>query len=105
MARAALGEALTQAVFDDWRTAPVSDMLRAMLGIVEMLTLRPDDLTSADIDAARRAGASDLQIEQAIHICGAFNMIVRIADTLAFEVPDVSPESGYGAAALTRGYL
>jgi alkylhydroperoxidase family enzyme len=105
MARAALGEALIQAVFDDWRTAPVSAGLRAMLGVVEMLTLRPDEIMSADIDAIRAAGISDLQIEQAIHICGAFNMIVRIADTLDFEVPDVSPESGYGVAALSRGYM
>ncbi len=105
MARAALGEALTQAVFDDWRTAPVSEPLRAVLGIIETLTLRPDELTPAHINAARAAGASDAQIEEAVHICGAFCMIVRLADTLGFEVPDTSPGSGYGEAALQRGYM
>ncbi len=105
MARAALGEALTQAVFDDWRTAPISEALRAALGVVNTLTLRPEDLSPAQIDLARAAGVSDAQIAEAIHICGAFCMIVRIADTLGFAVPDTSPESGYGAAALQRGYM
>lgn len=105
MARAALGEALTQAVFDDWRTAPVSEPLRTVLGLIEKLTLHPDDVTADDIAAARSAGASDAQIEEAIHICGAFCMIVKLADTLGFEVPDTSPGSGYGEAALQRGYM
>ena len=104
MARAALGEALTQAVFDDWRTAPVSDGLRAVLGLIHKLTLAPDAVVPDDVNAARRAGVSDAQIDEAIHICGAFNMIVRIADTLGFEVPDTSSGSGYGEAALLRGY-
>lgn len=104
MARAALGEELTQAVFEDWRTAPVSDGLRAVLGLIHKLTLAPESVGVEDVDAARRAGVDDAQIEEAIHICGAFNMIVRIADTLGFEVPDTSPGSGYGEAALKRGY-
>jgi alkylhydroperoxidase family enzyme len=104
MARAALGEALTQAVFDDWRSAPVSDGLKLTLGLLETLTLAPGDVTQAHIAAIREAGVSAAQIEEAIHICGAFNMIVRLADALGFEVPDVSSESGYGQAALQRGY-
>jgi alkylhydroperoxidase family enzyme len=104
MARAALGEELTQAVFEDWRTAPVSEGLRAVLGLIHKLTLAPESVAAEDIEAARRAGVRDDQIEEAVHICGAFNMIVRIADTLGFEVPDTSPGSGYGEAALLRGY-
>ena len=104
MARAALGEELTQAVFDDWRTAPVPEGLRAALGLIHKLTIQPDEVVAEDVNAVRRAGVSDSQIEEAIHICGAFNMIVRIADTLGFEVPDTSPGSGYGEAALQRSY-
>lgn len=105
MARAALGEELTQAVFDDWRTAPVPEGLRAVLGLIHKLTLTPNEVGAEDVDVARRAGITDEQIEEAIHICGAFNMIVRIADSLGFEVPDTSAGSGYGEAALLRGYL
>lgn len=40
-------------------------------------------------------------IEEALHICALFNMIVRVADSLNFEVPSLD---GYGEAALQRGY-
>jgi alkylhydroperoxidase family enzyme len=105
MARAALGEALVQAVFDDWRTAPVSEGLRLVCGMIEALTRDATAPTAAQVAAMHAAGVSTLQIEEAIHICGAFNMIVRIADALGFETPDVSSASGYGQAALQRGYL
>ena len=104
MASSALGEALVQAVFDDWRTAPIGEALRAMLGVVRLLTLSPMQVTSAEIDHARANGASADQIREAIYICGMFNMIVRLADALDFAVPDTSAESGYGEQALARGY-
>jgi alkylhydroperoxidase family enzyme len=53
------------------------------------------------VDAARAAGASEAMIEEALHICALFNMIVRVADSLDFEVPSLD---GYGEAALQRGY-
>jgi alkylhydroperoxidase family enzyme len=104
MASSALGEALVQAVYDDWRTAPVTDVLRAALGLVNVLTLTPMQVTPQDVNRVRAAGGSDAQIREAIHICGVFNMIVRLADALDFAVPDTSAESGYGVAALARGY-
>jgi alkylhydroperoxidase family enzyme len=105
MARAALGEALIQAAFDDWRVAPVSEPVRAALGLIVALSEHPETPPFAQVAHARAQGVSDAAIEQVIHICGAFHMIVRIADALGFEVPDVSPASGYGRAALARGYL
>lgn len=104
MASSALGEALVQAVYDDWRSAPVSEPLRAALGYVNKLTLAPAELTPADADAVRASGVTDAQLREAIYICGVFSMIVRLADTLDFEVPDTSAASGYGEAALKRGY-
>lgn len=104
MASAALGEALVQAVYEDWRSAPVTEALRAVLGLVNALTLTPMQVTTDDVDQVRAAGVNDAQIREAIHICGMFNMIVRLADALDFAVPDTSVESGYGMAALARGY-
>ena len=104
MASAALGEELVQAVFEDWRTAPVAEPLRAMLGFLQKLTLTPAETERADIAALRIAGLSDSAISDAIHICGMFNMIVRIADTLGFDVPERLGSVEYGAAALGRGY-
>jgi alkylhydroperoxidase family enzyme len=105
MARAALGEALIQAVFDDWRTAPVSEPLRAALALIVALSAQPDAPPVQQTAHAHSLGVSTAQLSEVIHICGAFHMIVRIADALGFEVPDVSAESGYGAAALSRGYV
>jgi alkylhydroperoxidase family enzyme len=71
-------------VFEDWRTAPVSEELRAALGFIEAMTLRPDEL---DAGPMRNCGLSDEDIETVAAVCAAFNIIVRIADTLDFEVP------------------
>ena len=48
----ALGDkALVQAVLDDWQTAPVPEALRATLGFLKKLTLAPDQIVRADVDA------------------------------------------------------
>ena len=58
-----------------------------MLGFIEKLTLRPEELTPADADALRAAGVSDEAVVDAIHVAALFNMIVRLADSLGWEVP------------------
>jgi alkylhydroperoxidase family enzyme len=91
-------------VLADWRTAPVSDGLRATLGFLEKLTLRPEEVGAADAAAVRAAGVSDEALEDAIHVCALFNAIDRIADALAFHVPP--PEDAERAAPrfFARGY-
>jgi alkylhydroperoxidase family enzyme len=58
-----------------------------MLGFLEKLTLRPDDVTADDAGAVRREGVSDDALADAIHICALFSMIVRLADALGWDVP------------------
>jgi alkylhydroperoxidase family enzyme len=82
-----LGEAVVEAVCRDWRTAPVSENLRAVLEFLEKMTLLPDDLTPADAETVRAAGVGVDALVDAIHIGALFNVIVRVADALAFEVP------------------
>lgn len=91
-------------VLDDWRTAPIAEPLRAMLGFLEQLTLRPATVTPQDVAPLRSSGLNDAAIEDAIHVAVLFNMYDRMADTLGFEVP--GPESfAYSAKVLlTRGY-
>ena len=91
-------------MLDDWCTAPIAEPLRAMLGFLEQLTLRPATVTSGDVAPLRALGLSDIAIADAIHVAVLFNMYDRMADTLGFEVP--GPESfAYGAKVLlTRGY-
>ena len=74
----------------DWRTAPLRPELAATLTFLEKLTLRPDELEPADAEAVRAAGVSDAALRDAILVCALFSMIVRLADSLGWDVP--SPE-------------
>ena len=95
-------------MFEDWRTAKVRPELRAALGFIEELTLRPTDVSAATIqplkNAALGAGLSDRDIEEVAIICSLFNVIVRLADTLDFEVPSESDFKRLAPAMLKRGY-
>ena len=78
---------MVRQVLEDWRSAPVSTELRAALGFIEALTMRPSEVDAGDIAPLRAAGLSDTDIQDVAAVCAAFNIIVRIADTLDFEVP------------------
>jgi uncharacterized peroxidase-related enzyme len=88
----------------DWRTAPVHDRLRATLGFVEKLTLRPAELTAADAAAVRAAGVSEEALIDAIHVAALFNMIVRLADSLGWEVPAFETFHARADRMLAGGY-
>ena len=94
-----------QAVKRDWRTAPVSAPLRATLGYLEKLTLRPREVTSEDADAVRAAGVSDEALVDAIHVCALFSMIVRLADALGWDVPPLEAFAARADTMLATGYL
>ena len=72
----------------DWRTAPLRSELRAALVFIETLTLRPDELTSADAETAYAAGVSPQALRDAATVSSLFNMIVRLADSFGWDVPD-----------------
>lgn len=76
---------MVQAVLEDWRTAPIPEKFRAMLGFLEKMTLTPQELGPADVAPLRAAGLSDEEITDAIHVCAAFNLINRLADALGWE--------------------
>jgi alkylhydroperoxidase family enzyme len=79
---------VVEAVFADIESAPVSDEVKAGLRLVEALTLRPDEMTVADIEAARAAGLTDEAIRDAGMVCTMFSTITRLADSLDFRIPD-----------------
>lgn len=54
---------------------------------IEKLTATPDDVTPEDVQVLRNHGLGDEEIEDAIYICVAFNIIDRLADAFDFEVP------------------
>jgi len=76
-----------------------------MLGFIETLTLRPDELTRADADAVRAAGVSDEAMVDAVAVASLFTMIVRIADSMRFEVPPYESFLARAETMLAEGYL
>jgi uncharacterized peroxidase-related enzyme len=100
----ALGEEAVEAVYRDWRSAPVDAKVRATLGFLETLTLRPDELGPADADLVRGAGVGDQALVDAIHVGALFNMIVRLADSFGFEVPPAEALLARAEWRLNNGY-
>jgi alkylhydroperoxidase family enzyme len=82
----------------------VDERLRATLGFVEKLTLRPNELDRADAEAVRAVGVSDEALVDAIHVAVLFNMIVRLADSLGWDVPSFDEFSARADAMLASGY-
>jgi hypothetical protein len=52
----------------------------------------------------RAAGVSDEALVDAIHVTALFSMIVRMADSLAFEVPPYESFQARADAMLAGGY-
>jgi alkylhydroperoxidase family enzyme len=101
----ALGEEVWQAVVDDWRTAPLRPELAATLVFLEKLTLRPEELEPADAEAVYAAGVSQQALSDAAAVCGMFNMIVRLADSLGWDVPTWDRLQQRAPAMLEGGYV
>lgn len=87
----------------DLESAPIDDKLRATLRMLRKLT-KENAVSADDMRALLAAGVTKSQIEDALGICFAFNVIDRLADTFGFYV---GPRAHFDAGArhlLSRGY-
>jgi len=75
-----------------------------VLGFLEKLTLRPDEIGPAAAETVRAAGVSDDALRNAITVCALFNMIVRLADSLGWDVPSPERLRQRAPAMLEGGY-
>ena len=89
----------------NYKTAPIDDKLRAMLGVLEKLTLTPDALSPADIRPVLALGVSAEAVRDAFYVAFLFNTYDRLADTLGWELPDERYYPKAGRFLLKRGYL
>jgi alkylhydroperoxidase family enzyme len=92
-------------VVRDWRNAPLRPELAATLVFLEKLTLRPDELEPADAEAVRAAGVSEEGLRTAATVSSLFNMIVRLADSFGWDVPDWERLRQRAPAMLEGGYV
>ena len=92
------------AVIANYRVAPIDEKLRAMIGLLEKFTLRPDDVSAADVRVVLAAGVSREAIRDAFYVAFLFNTYDRLADTLGWELPDDRYYGKAGAFLLKKGY-
>lgn len=77
---------------------------KAVLALLEKLTLDPEQVGAADIEAVGAAGASRQAVLEAIYVCFLFNLVDRVADALDFEVPSAHDCNRSARILLRFGY-
>jgi alkylhydroperoxidase/carboxymuconolactone decarboxylase family protein YurZ len=92
-------------VLDDYRTAPIDEKLRAMLGLLEVFTMRSEELTATHVRTVLATGVTREAIRDAFYVAYLFNTYDRLADTLGWELPDRSYYAKAGPFLLKKGYL
>jgi uncharacterized peroxidase-related enzyme len=102
-----LGDAsVVQRVKTDFQTAPISDKLKALLVIAGKVQQDGKLVTSADVEAARNHGATDLEIHDTVLIAAAFSMYNRYVDGLGTWQPsDPEMYAQMGRHLAEEGYI
>lgn len=72
----------------DYLSAPVSPKLKALLAIAGKVQQDGKLVTAADVEAARKQGATDLEVHDTVLIAAAFSMYNRYVDGLGTWQPD-----------------
>ena len=91
-------------VRDNYKTARISEKLRAMLGLLETFTLHPEQMTPEKVRAVIDAGVSRDAIRDAFYVAYLFNTYDRLADALGWELPDRAYYLKAGQRLLHHGY-
>ena len=89
----------------DLASAPVSDKMRALLQIAGKVQQNGNVMQQSDADAARAAGATDIEIHDTVLIAALFCLYNRYVDGLATRTPtDPAYYDALGARITSRGY-
>jgi len=100
------GQAVVDAVRDGVGTAPISPKLKALLAIADRVRVSGKSVTEGDVEAARREGATDIEIHDTVLIAAAFCMFNRYVDGLATWAPtDQAAYEANGERIVANGYV
>lgn len=100
------GDRVVQQVKTDLASAEVSPKLKALLHIAGKVQQDGKLVTSADVDAARMQGATDMEIHDTVLIAAAFSMYNRYVDGLGtFQPTDPGMYAQMGRHLADEGYL
>ncbi len=95
---------LIDAALADFRSAPISDALKGILAFLEIMTLRPMELSPQHARDTIRLGATPTALKDAAAVATVFNIITRYADALDFAIPSPSEFDRAAGMLLKRGY-
>jgi uncharacterized peroxidase-related enzyme len=99
-----LQRSLVDAVFADYRSAPISALLKCALAFLEIMTQRPAELSVEHAKATLRSGVTAQALEDAIAVGTLFNIITRYANALNFAVSSAREFDRAASMLLKRGY-
>ena len=99
-----LGNDTVDAVLADLERAPIDEPLRATLAFLRKVTREHEQVTPDDVRALFALGVTAAQVEEALDVAFAFNVITRLADTFAFEVRSRAAADVGAKRLLTKGY-
>lgn len=102
-------ENIAEQVGKNYRTAPVSEKMKALLVVAESVQSGGKAVSAEQIEKARALGASDIEIHDTVLIAAAFCMFNRYVDGLGTFAPDdpemyrerarkIAEETGYAAS-------
>ena len=93
-----------QAVLADLESAPIGEQLRATLAFLRKVTREHGSVGEDDVRRLTALGVTRAQIEDALNVGFAFNVITRLADTFEFEVGSPASFEAGARFLLSRGY-
>jgi uncharacterized peroxidase-related enzyme len=95
---------MIDAALADYRAAPISKGLKATLEFLEIMTLRPTELTAKNAAAVFEAGVSMEALKDAIAVGTVFNIVTRYANALDFAIPTANEFDRAANMLFKRGY-
>lgn len=99
-------EVLIEQLTTDYRTAELSDRMKALLAIAGKVQVDGKRVTAGDIENARQQGATDNEIHDTVLITAAFCMYNRYVDGLGTWQPrDAAMYREMGQRMATEGYV
>jgi len=95
---------LVDAVLTNFRSAPISKALKGALAFLEIMTLRPMELSAEHAKAALRSDVAAAALKDVMAVGTLFNIITRYADALDFAIPSPKEFDRAAGTLLKRGY-
>lgn len=98
-------DALMQTILDDYSNAGISTKMKALLAIAASVQRGGKSVTAEQVETARAAGATDIEIHDTVLIAGLFCLFNRYLDGLGVASDD-TPEAfrERGRALAEHGY-